>query len=284
MPAHATRPVALPLVPAPCITLTTDFGTRDGYVGAMKGRLTSLAPGIPIIDLSHEIPPQGVVEGAWCLRRAVPEFSPGSIHVAVVDPEVGSWRSAIVVMTAHYLLVGPDNGLLSLAARDDGIRRVIEIRETHELWSKSASFDGLTLFAPVAAHLARGLDLDQVGDESEDLVSLPEPQPSRVGHALVGQVLFADRFGNCITNIHRDFAGNRAIDRVVVQPGLDARMCDHYSELAGSGQGSGPGGMGAVGALWNSDGYLELALFGQSLAERLGLKIGHPVRLLFKGG
>lgn len=260
---------------SPCITLTTDFGTRDGYVGAMKGRLMTLAPGIPVVDISHDISPQGVVEGAWCLRRAVPKFPPGSIHLAVVDPEVGSWRSAIVVVTERFLLVGPDNGLLSLAARDDGVRRVIEIRDAPEMWAKSASFDGLTLFAPVSAHLAKGLDLDQVGEDAEDLVGLPEPQPSRVGHALVGQVLFSDRFGNCITNIHKGFAGNRAIDRVVVQPGLEARMCNHYAELAGS---------GTVGALWNSDGYLELALFGQSLAERLGLKTGHPVRLLFKGG
>jgi len=205
----------------------------------------------------------------------VPKFPPGTVHVAVVDPEVGSWRSAIVVVTERFLLVGPDNGLLSLAARDDGIRRVIEIRDSPALWAKSPSFDGLTLFAPVAAQLALGLDLDLVGEDAEDLVGLPEPQPSRVGHALVGQVLLTDRFGNCITNIHKDFAGSRAIDRVVVQPGLEVRMCDHYAELAGS---------GIVGALWNSDGYLELALFGQSLAERLGLKIGHPVRLLFKGG
>ena len=102
--------------PAPCITLTTDFGTRDGYAGAMKGRLLSLAPGIPLVDISHDLSPQAIVEGAWCLRRAVPKFPPGSVHLAVVDPEVGGWRNALVVMTERFLLVGPDNGLLSLAA------------------------------------------------------------------------------------------------------------------------------------------------------------------------
>jgi S-adenosylmethionine hydrolase len=261
--------------PAPCITLTTDFGTRDGYVGAMKGRLLSLAPEIPIVDISHDLPPQGIVEGAWCLRRAAPKFPTGSVHLAVVDPEVGSWRSALVVMTERFLLVGPDNGLLSLAARDDGIRRVIEIRDRPDQWSKSANFDGLTLFAPVAAHLARGLELDEVGEDAEDLVSLPDSQPTRVGLALVGEVLFTDRFGNCITNIQRGLVGSRSIDRVVVQPGLDARLCDHYAEVAGS---------GTVGALWNSDGHLELTVFGQSAAARLGLRPGDPVRLLFKAG
>jgi len=260
---------------APCITLTTDFGTRDGFVGAMKGRLLSLAPGILVIDISHDLSAQGIVEGAWCLRRAAPKFPPGSIHLAVVDPEVGSWRSALVVVTERFLLVGPDNGLLSLAARDDGIRRVIEIRDQCDQWSKSSNFDGLTLFAPVAALLARGLALDEVGEDAEDLVSLPEPQPTRVGLALVGEMLFADRFGNCITNIHRGLVGTRSIDRVVVQPGLEARLCDHYAEVAGS---------GAVGAVWNSDGHLELAVFGQSAAARLGLKPGDPVRLLFKEG
>jgi len=261
--------------PAPCITLTTDFGTRDGYAGALKGCLLSLAPGIPVVDITHDLSPQAIVEGAWCLRRAVPKFPPGSIHLAVVDPEVGGWRNALVVMTERFLLVGPDNGLLSLAAQDDGIRRVIEIRDRPGQWSKSASFDGLTLFAPVAAHLARGRELEDVGEDAEDLVSLPEPQPARVGLALVGEMLFADRFGNCITNIHRSLVGGRSIDRVVVKPGLEARLCDHYADVAGS---------STVGALWNSDGHLELAVFGQSAAARLGLQPGDPVRLLFKAG
>jgi hypothetical protein len=254
--------------------LTTDFGTRDGYVGAMKGRLASLVPGIPVVDISHEIPPQGILEGAWCLRRAVPRFPAGTVHVAVVDPEVGSWRSAVLVVTERFLLVGPDNGLLSLVARDDGIRRVIEIRDPHPLWAKSANFDGLTLFCPVAAFLAQGGSPDEVGEEADDLVSLPEPALTRVGNALIGQIQLIDRFGNCIATIHKSHVGNRNVERVIVQAGLDVRLCGHYAELAGS---------GAIGALWNSDGCLELAMFGQSLAERHGLKAGDPVRVLLKG-
>jgi S-adenosyl-L-methionine hydrolase (adenosine-forming) len=259
---------------APCITLTTDFGTRDGYVGAMKGRLATLAPGIPVVDISHDLPPQGVLEGAWCLRRAVPQFPHGSVHVAVVDPEVGGWRSALAVLTERHVLVGPDNGLLSLVARDDGVRRVIEIRDSPR-WSKSASFDGLTLFVPVAAFLAQGGDPDEIGEDAEDLVSLPDPEPTRVGHTLIGQVLLSDRFGNCITNLHRSLVGNRAVERVAVQPGLEARLVAHYAELAGS---------GALGAVWNSDGLLELTLFGQSALERHGLAPGQPVRIFLAGG
>ena len=259
---------------APCITLTTDFGTRDGYVGAMKGRLRTLAPGIPLVDISHDIPQQGILEGSWCLRRAVPQFPPGTVHAAVVDPGVGGWRNAVIVVTDHFLLVGSDNGLLALAARDDGIRRVIAIRDPHPLWSKSASFDGLTLFAPVAAFLAQGGSPDEAGDEAGDLVSLPEPQLSRTGNALVGQVLLVDRFGNCITNIHKDDVGSRVMERVQIRDGLEARPCGHYAELAGS---------ASVGALWNSDGYLELAMFGQPLTERHAVKAGHLVRLVLKG-
>jgi S-adenosylmethionine hydrolase len=259
---------------APCLTLTTDFGTRDGYVGAMKGCLLSLAPRIPVVDISHDVSPQGVLEGAWCLRRAVPKFPAGTVHLAVIDPEVGGWRGAVVVMTERFLLVGPDNGLLSLAARDDGIRRVIEIRERPGRWTKSASFDGLSLFAPVAAHLALGRSLEQVGEDVEDLLSLPDPQPIRVGSSLAGQVLLTDRFGNCITNIRRAAIGTALIERVEVLPGLEARPCTHYAELAGS---------DVVGALWNSDGHLELAQFGQPLAARRGLLPGQPVRVVLKG-
>jgi S-adenosylmethionine hydrolase len=255
------------------ITLTTDFGTADGFVGAMKGRILTIAPTVSVVDISHEIAPQHVLQGAWCLRRAAPRFPEGTIHLAVIDPGVGSWRAALVIETAHFYFVGPDNGVLSLAAADDGIVRVVEINEASRQWQKSASFDGLTLFAPVAAHLAAGLALEAVGSDAEDVVTLPEAQPVYAEGVIEGAVVLFDRFGNALTNISRADLENRPIDRVFLQSGIEAKLCEYYAQLAGTGR---------VGAVWNSDGRLELALFEQSLKERLGLDVGEPVRVILR--
>jgi hypothetical protein len=261
------------IAPSAIVTLTTDYGTADGYAGALKGRILTIAPRAQIHDVTHEIAPHDVLQGAWCLRRAAPRFPPGTIHLAVVDPGVGSWRSGIVVETEHFLLVGPDNGVLSLAAHEDGVRRVIEIHEQTRHWRKSASFDGLTVFAPVAAHLAAGMALDAVGQDADDLVSLPEPRARRAGQVLEALVVLSDRFGNAITNVERNQLEPGAIERVLLPRGVEARPCDHYAQLAGSGR---------VGAFWNGDGLLELALFQESIALKLGLKPGDPVRVILK--
>jgi hypothetical protein len=255
------------------ITLTTDFGTADGYVGAMKGRILTINRGAAVVDISHEVLPQNILHGAWCLRRAAPRFPEGTVHVAVVDPGVGSWRSALVIETSHFYFIGPDNGVLSLAANDDGIVRVVEIADKSRLWQKSASFDGLTLFAPVAAHLAAGMALDAVGTDAEDVVTLPEPQPVYAEGVVEGTVILFDRFGNAISNISRADLENRPIDRVFLHGGLEAKVCEHYAQLAGSGR---------VGAVWNSDGRLELSLYEQSLKDRLGLELGEPVRVILR--
>ncbi|HEX7929082.1 MAG TPA: SAM-dependent chlorinase/fluorinase, partial [bacterium] len=198
----------------------------------------------------------------------------GTVHMAVVDPGVGSWRSALVVETTHYYFVGPDNGVMSLAANDDGVVRVVEIAEKTRQWQKSASFDGLTLFAPVAAHLAAGMALDAVGGDAEDVVTLPETQPVYTTEGVVeGAVVLFDRFGNAITNISRADLESRIIDRVFLHGGMEAKVCGHYAELAGSNR---------VGAVWNSDGRLELSLFEQSLRDRLGLELGEPVRVILR--
>jgi S-adenosylmethionine hydrolase len=257
----------------PPLTLTTDFGTADGYVGALKGCVLSIAPGAFIHDISHDIAPQNVWQGAWCLRRAVPRFPPGTVHLAVVDPGVGSQRAGVVIETERYLLVGPDNGLLSLAARDDGIRRVVEIGEESERWSKSASFDALTLFAPVAAHLLRGLPLDEVGPDAEDLVEWPDQDASVQGNIVEGQVMMFDRFGNAITNIPAVALGQRKVERIFLRGSEEVRFCEHYAQLAGGER---------VGALINSDARLELTVYGDSLRERLGLRAGDPVRVLLR--
>lgn len=257
--------------PPRILTLTTDLGTADGYVGAMKGRILSITQDVAIHDISHEIPPQDVWRGAWCLRRAGPRFPPGTVHLAVVDPDVGSMRSGVVIETEHYLLVGPDNGLLSLAARDDGIRRVVEISEESEGWRKSASFDGATLFAPVAGFLVAGMPLDDIGPDAEDLVEWPEEEAAAEGSVIEGSIVLFDRFGNAITNIPASALQDRRIERIFLRASREAYFCTHYAQLAGNSR---------IGALINSDHRLELALYGKSLQAKLELRTGEPVRVL----
>ena len=255
------------------ITLTTDFGTADGYVGAMKGRILNLAPQAALQDISHDLPPQDIGRGAWCLRRAVPHFPPGTIHLAVVDPGVGSMRPGIVVQTTQYTLIGPDNGLLYLAAKDDGIRRIIEISEDGEDWQKTASFDGLSLFAPVAGLLAAGMALEDVGPDAEELTEWTENLARPQGNVVDGRVEMFDRFGNAITTIPASALERRTVERIYLRNTDEVTWCDHYAQMAGSTR---------PGALINSDGRLELALYGDSARERLGLRPGDPVRVLLR--
>lgn len=264
--------------PPGIVTLTTDFGTADGYAGAMKGRILSIAPRAAIVDISHRIEPQNVVQGAWCLRRAVPQFPPGTVHVAVVDPGVGSSRRALVIETERCLLVGPDNGLLSLAAREANIRRVIAVEESGADWRKSDSFDGLELFAPVGARLLLGQAPGEFGTEIDDWQKLETPPVERVEQGVVGQILFFDRFGNAVANIAREELDGTP-SWVEVGEARAVRIHGHYAALAESGQEAETGGPRA-GAFWNSDGLLEIAVYRGSARERLGLEPGTPVRVL----
>lgn len=259
--------------PGQILTLTTDFGTADGYVGAIKGRILSIAPELVLCDITHDLPPQDIGRGAWCLRRAVPQFPPGTLHLAVVDPGVGSQRAGIVIETEHFLFVGPDNGLLHLAAKDDGIRRVIEISEDTQEWYKSTSFDGLTLFAPVAALLSAGMPLEDVGPDAEELVEWPDVTARLQGNVVEGHVLLFDRFGNAVTDIPTEVLQGRAVDHVYLRHTEELRYCDHYAQLVGDNE---------AGALINSDGRLELTVYGGSARERLGLNPGDPVRVLLR--
>lgn len=255
------------------VTLTTDFGTLDGYVGAMKGCILRLAPNATLVDLSHAIPPQRIAAGAWCLRRSVPQFPPGTVHVGVVDPTVGSARRALAIQAGGQWLVGPDNGLLCLAARALGVERILHINEDLPWLEKSASFDGLRLFSPTAARLAAGLDPAELGEELAELVDLVTPQSSRKGLSVEGEVVAFDRFGNGITNIPQGELNNASVDKVYLQPSHEGRMVHHYNEL----------GPDQMGALWNSDGFLELAYKGQSMAARLQLEGGERVRVYLRG-
>jgi S-adenosyl-L-methionine hydrolase (adenosine-forming) len=186
------------------ITLTTDFGTTDPYVGIMKGVIAGRAPDARVVDVTHGIPAQDVLAGALVLRHAAPYFPPGTVHVVVVDPGVGTARRALCVETAGAVLVGPDNGVLSLAA-GGAVRRIVHLTDRRFfLPDPSATFHGRDVFAPVAAALATGTAPAALGTEVPDMIRLDVPAPSPGPRGIHGQVLYVDGFGNLVTNVPHD--------------------------------------------------------------------------------
>ena len=194
------------------VTLLTDYGREDEFVGVCHGVIRSIHPEAQIVDVTHGIERYAVRQGALVLRNTLPYLPPG-VHIAVVDPQVGTERRALALRTGDgRLLVGPDNGLLSLAwERAGGVELAVDVtRSPHRLEPVSATFHGRDLFAPVAAHLAAGAELAEAGDrlDPELLVRVELPQPQRQDDALLGHVLCVDRFGNGALNVgHDDLAG-----------------------------------------------------------------------------
>jgi S-adenosylmethionine hydrolase len=235
----------------------------------MKGVIATRAPGVTVVDVSHGVPPQDVLAGALVLRQAVPWFPSRTVHVAVVDPGVGSDRRALCVETDRALLVGPDNGLLSLAAPPAAIRRIVELTEERFFLSpRSRTFHGRDVFAPVAAALATGTDPGALGRRRDDLVRLALPEPSRHGDVLRGEVVYVDRFGNLVTNVPPD-AFPSAVASITIAGARVAGVSPTYSAVA-------PGTPVAVVNSWN---LLEIAVRDGSAHERLGAGVGTPVVL-----
>jgi S-adenosylmethionine hydrolase len=270
---------------APIITLTTDFGTDDVFVGVMKGVILGINPSVQIVDLTHGIPPQAVNVGALCLRLALPYFPPHTIHVAVVDPGVGSARRPLCVETPRGILVGPDNGLLAPAAALAGAARVVECTE-RAFWlpAVGSTFHGRDIFAPVAAHLSAGISLDRIGRPGGTLVPLALPQArleaeaaatsdpvtgGRAARRLRGEVIHADRYGNLITNVTAaDLEGFPASDVSVSISGIVLRgLVSTYSAVPEH----------TLLALVDSWGLLEIAERNGSARERVGAGPGAPV-------
>jgi hypothetical protein len=194
----------------PIITLLTDFGTRDYFVGAMKGVILSINPEVQIVDITHDVPPQDVEAAAFNLLACYQDFPAGTIHVAVVDPGVGSSRRAIMIQCANQLFVGPDNGLFSWICEREGKHKARHV--TNEAFLRehvSTTFHGRDVFAPIAAHLSNGTSPDELGPLVLDLVSLDALGPKVTNDGIEGRIIHIDRFGNCITNLTADHFGGR---------------------------------------------------------------------------
>jgi S-adenosylmethionine hydrolase len=258
------------------ITLLTDFGAADYFVPALKGAILSIHPTAQIIDLTHDIPPQDISAGAFTLGACWRDFPPGTIHLAVVDPGVGSARRAIVIAAGGQFFVGPDNGLFSYIYAQTDRRRVYHaIRTDHFRPRPSSTFHGRDIFAPLAAHLERGLGPASVGPEIGDYVKfeLPRPQLDRTTGALVGEIIHIDRFGNCITSLTA-----RELDPSGVPPGTlleiaSTKVTRFHTHFAAD------AGIDSPFAYLGSAGYWEIGLWCDSAASRLQIGRGAPIVL-----
>lgn len=201
--------------PSGILTLLTDFGNADGYVAAMKGVILGIMPHARLVDITHEVPPQEVAAGAFILSAHYRYFPAGTVHVAVIDPGVGTTRHAVACLSDGHYFVGPDNGLFDFCARAPS---PIAVRlSRREFWRHTISntFHGRDIFAPVAAHLANGVALEELGDSTALKPQRPEDACKIEQNTLQGRIVYSDRFGNLISNISKEdlsrFAANAKI-------------------------------------------------------------------------
>lgn len=187
------------------ITLLTDFGYRDSFVGSMKGVILNINPQARIVDIAHDIPTGDIKAAGFVLHGAYHYFPAGTIHTVVVDPGVGSIRKAIAAQVGKHFFVAPDNGILSWIFADGDEQQVVDlINEEYHLPKVSHTFHGRDVFAPVAAHLSKGIPLEKLGESITDFVKQSPNQPYKKGNVIQGEVIYIDRFGNLITNISAD--------------------------------------------------------------------------------
>lgn len=188
--------------PSQIITLLTDFGGKDPYVGMMKGVILGIAPNVRIVDLTHDIAPQDVFDAAYVLRSSYKYFPRGTIHIAVVDPGVGTDRKALALRADGHFFAVPDNGIVSLIAAETPPAEVVDLTQRkYFLPDVSWTFHGRDIFAPVAAHIANGVELSNFGDPVRQIEMLDVPRPRHERDSIRGEVVHTDRFGNLITNI-----------------------------------------------------------------------------------
>jgi hypothetical protein len=256
------------------ITLTTDFGLKDPYAAEMKAAILGICPNAAIVDITHEIEKFSTRMGAYVLASAVPYFPKGTIHVAVVDPGVGTRRRPILIQTQQGFFIGPDNGLLILAAEHQGINRIHEITNPRLMLPRvSSTFHGRDVFAPAAAHLANGVHPTEFGPEISDAVRPEFTKVTLRKGVLVGEVLHVDNFGNIITNIgEKEIARIRMKDVVHVElpnQKLKLKLCKAYGEAKPQ----------EPLALIGSHNYLEIAINQGNAAAKFEIKPEDKIKL-----
>lgn len=260
------------------IVLMTDYGYRDTYVGVVKGVIKSINPEADIVDLTHGVTRHNVFEAALMLAASAKYFPKGTIFVVVVDPGVGSERRAILIETSNYILVGPDNGCLTILAEQDGVKRVIDISNTrYRLPETSSTFHGRDIFAPVAAWISRGVPIEEFGPEIpyESIVktAISEPEVDVVKRIIVGEVIYVDVYGNLMTNIrknHVDSLNPSIGSKLKLQISGRTHVCTYESSFSKV-------PAGEIACYINSWGYFEVAINMGDASKILGVEHGAKI-------
>lgn len=255
------------------LTLTTDFGLNDHYVGAMKGVILGLCPSAKIVDVSHGVAPFEIAEGAYTIAQAWRCFPAGTVHVVVVDPGVGTARRPILVEAGRHYFIGPDNGVLAMVYQRE--RAKVRLISNESLFRRpvSRTFHGRDIFAPVAAHLAAGFSAALVGDPIDNYLKPDFVKPHRAGkRTWIGQILKIDHFGNIITNFHVDDYGDLALRNFQLElgPVTVTALANNYAERA----------PGELFAILGSSGYYEVSLAQGSAAAHVKCQAGAAIELL----
>ena len=265
----------------PCVTLITDFGTEDHYAGTMKGVILNINPEVQIVDICHRIAPYDIFEAAYALLQSYRFFPPGTIHVVVVDPGVGTARRPILASAGQYRFVAPDNGTLSLLfAREEGARVWHITADHHFLNPVSNTFHARDIFAPVAGWLSRGMPEDRFGEPITDYVRFSSPKPRRVSETLLkGMALKVDTFGNLITNISPDdvpelFSDNPPPFRIIINNQEITHLNLSYSM----------GRPSELFAIVGSSGFIEICTNRGSAAKILNANRGAEVGVVIGPG
>jgi len=251
------------------ISLLTDFGLRDNFVGVMKGVIYGINPQAKIVDLCHEIESHNIQDAAFLLQSSYPYFPRGTVFLVVVDPGVGSERKSIIVQTEKYIFVAPDNGVLSFLKED--IKRIIQItNEDYFLKPVSHTFHGRDIFAPIAAHLSRGEKVEKFGTAVKKIKKIKFPSPQVKRNCLMGEVMYVDRFGNLITNISQDaflrFIEGKKFQLVAGKTKI-SRISSFYQE----------GKKGLPIAIFGSFRNLEISLYRDDASRLLNLRKGGKI-------
>ncbi len=260
----------------PIITLTTDFGLKDPFVGIMKGVISGINPKAQIIDISHDIIPHNIFEASQIISMSYKYFPPATIHIVVVDPGVGGVRKPLLVVTENYYFIGPDNGVFTPIFEEPhtGIFKVLHISSSHYcLPLQGPTFHGRDIFAPAAAWLSKGVESSKFGERIKDYVSLLMPKSKATSKTtLEGEIIYIDTFGNAITNITKDNLDKLSPEFSkekfkVIYKGSQLNLVNYYSEKESS----------TLSAVINSFGFLELFLYKGAASEKFDIKTGDKV-------
>jgi S-adenosyl-L-methionine hydrolase (adenosine-forming) len=253
------------------ITLTSDFGLKDPYVAEMKGAILTINPDAKQVDITHDVEKFNIRMGAFMLASAAPYFPNGTVHLAIVDPGVGTKRRAIVVQTKAGFFVGPDNGILMIAAQNQGVKHIYQLVNPKYMLPKvSSTFHGRDVFAPAAAYLDKGVAPHEFGPEVTDPVTPQYASVKKKGNVLIGEVLHVDGFGNVITNVSQKMLESPKTVKVKLRDvPITLAFAQTYAEAKPN----------EAIALFGSHGFLEFALNQGNAAEKFGVEVGDVVEV-----